>query len=386
MSNNLKDWACPPKPSRLDAFVQVEDEDSGSPHRSNATQRRRRKAFTLVELLMVIAVIVVLSSIVVVALRDARESAKQGRAETQVMRIGEMIMTRWEEYESRQIPLPPQAGITAQQAQFLKYRYTLDMMRMEMPDRITDVMAAPIDPGMSSPNSPIPLGFAPALTPPALWQRYNRIVAQKGGFNAWSPTNQGAECLFMILQTTETVFGDGTDFLAPTEIGDTDEDGFPEVLDPWGNPIHFIRWAPGFDSPIQTHPIAGPPSPAPSDNPIDPFQTDIRWAGYDGSMDSEQLPFALTPVVVSSGSDGELGLVTDFEDPAFVTGRFSYAEVELDPYFYYTDSSGNYRLDYPWAIPQSGNVGIQMGWKAKYSASEVQPFADNIDNHHGINQ
>ena len=36
------------------------------------------------------------------------------------------------------------------------------------------------------------------------------------------------------------------DFFMPDEIGDMDEDGMKEILDGWGTPIEFLRWAPGY--------------------------------------------------------------------------------------------------------------------------------------------
>ena len=32
------------------------------------------------------------------------------------------------------------------------------------------------------------------------------------------------------------------------EIADLDGDGWPVFVDGWGNPIMFLRWAPGFSS------------------------------------------------------------------------------------------------------------------------------------------
>ena len=41
--------------------------------------------------------------------------------------------------------------------------------------------------------------------------------------------------------------GDGVDGTRPQPLrGDTDEDGMKEILDAWGEPIVFLRWAPGY--------------------------------------------------------------------------------------------------------------------------------------------
>lgn len=342
---------------------------------TRGTPPRKRSAFTLVELLIVISIIALLATVGVIALRDARLTAQRARARSQVTRISEMIMTRWEEYESRQIPMPVNSGLQPQQAMFLRYHMLKDLMRMELPDRITDVQDPPI---------PDPVAGT-SLTPPPLWVRYNQYVVQNGGFANWSVSNQGAECLYMILQSMDSVLGKGTDFLLPNEIGDTDRDGFYEVLDPWGNPVHFLRWAPGFRSPLQEHPVNGGPAPEHPD-PFDPFRQSPRWK-LDSFPSNQDRPFALTPLIVSAGPDGRLGVITDFEDAGFSRGHFAHSEIPggPDPYFYYQDSSGAYQADAPWAYPQSGSMYIQMGWRAIPTSGRTD-YGDNIDNHFGVNQ
>jgi hypothetical protein len=65
-------------------------------------------------------------------------------------------------------------------------------------------------------------------------------------------TNQGAECLYMIVMGAIAEEGDSRDVFKAGDIGDIDADGFPEFLDAWRSPIEFIRWAPGYQSPLQT--------------------------------------------------------------------------------------------------------------------------------------
>jgi hypothetical protein len=52
----------------------------------------------------------------------------------------------------------------------------------------------------------------------------------------------------------------GTDNISLNDIGDVDDDGMPEFIDAWGNPISFLRWAPGFESDLQPDDVPDNPS------------------------------------------------------------------------------------------------------------------------------
>ena len=55
----------------------------------------------------------------------------------------------------------------------------------------------------------------------------------------------------MILAGIREADATGLEAFEDSEIGDTDDDGMPEILDPWGRPIYFLRWAPGYVSALQ---------------------------------------------------------------------------------------------------------------------------------------
>lgn len=62
-----------------------------------------------------------------------------------------------------------------------------------------------------------------------------------------------AEMLYALLVEGRGPFGSmfTTSDFAPNEIGDTDGDGLPEFLDPYGEPIQFFRWPSHFASEFQ---------------------------------------------------------------------------------------------------------------------------------------
>ena len=60
-----------------------------------------------------------------------------------------------------------------------------------------------------------------------------------------------------------------------SEIGDTNQNGYPEFLDGWGQPIFFLRWAPGF-SPYSQIQVANSTS---NHDPFDPRNVEGGTAG-----------------------------------------------------------------------------------------------------------
>lgn len=127
----------------------------------------------------------------------------------------------------------------------------------------------------------------------------------------WSTAFQEAECLYLILSSRTDEDGNMLRFFSPSEIGDVDQDGMFEILDQWGQPINFIRWAPGFISARQPNapPFLPPFDPSdprtfPPADPLDPFKSDLRWHNASPLDD----PVALFPLIFSGGPDGAPGI------------------------------------------------------------------------------
>jgi prepilin-type N-terminal cleavage/methylation domain-containing protein len=263
-----------------------------------------KQAFTLVELLVVMAVMVLLASLVLSALAGAAEQARENRTRSQIQKIHELLMSRYEEYRYRRVPplkvrttadpTNPRANVVARQRDRVdKIR---ELMRMEMPNHKVDLS----------------IGVQTLATPPGLWNRYRRTVIRRTGaadwataVDLWANTNQESECLYLILESIQDGDTNGLDFFRESEIGDTDGDGMPEILDGWGRPIAWIRWAPGFiGARSNLHDQSSP-------DPFDPL-------GVRGGRDPDPsnpdlfLHFPLFPVVVSAGADGVFDVATRF--------------------------------------------------------------------------
>lgn len=113
-------------------------------------------------------------------------------------------------------------------------------MRMELPDRMTDVL-----------NSGFTFQDGTKLGTNSRNQQYlaahhHNLDGQ--GNHRWSVQYQDSECLYLVLSTLHDRNVSALDFLLPSEIGDLDKDGMPELLDAFGNPLGFLRWAPGLSA------------------------------------------------------------------------------------------------------------------------------------------
>ncbi len=216
-----------------------------------------RRGFTLVELLITISIIGIMATMVLFAMFQAQETAKVHKTRALITKLDAIIMRRYDDFRTRRVPVQFTGAEMNNPKLMAKMRLDClrDMMRMEMPDRWSDILDGPVTPLNRTPPDKIQ---RPASSV-AYLARYNAIV----GNTTWPVTatppltasqiieNQGAECLYMIVMECLAQEGDSRDVFKATDIGDVDGDGFPEFVDAWGSPIEFIRWAPGYLSDLQ---------------------------------------------------------------------------------------------------------------------------------------
>ncbi|MDP7019038.1 MAG: hypothetical protein QGG36_24795 [Pirellulaceae bacterium] len=351
---------------------------------------------------MVISIITILASSLLFAMMEAQQQAKANRTRAQIAKIHTILIGKWERYRSRPLPLrlPNMAPNQLAATRLLALRET---MRMELPDRITDVVDPPTLPLLSSPST--------------------RNAYLRRSTTTWTPQFQSSECLYLILATTRDGETSALDYFRENEVGDLDNDGMREILDGWGNPILFLRWAPGFSS----HPgpdggwgnvnvdddgdgidddagEAGWPSSdditisqiqsrnsEKSGDPMDPRRVDPRWRDANTSFD----PFALYPLVFSAGEDKEYGIyVEDGYSPpdlrnvdnrtAPISGNpplFRYSQTALpapigawpsDPYAAAADYT---QLDFALGTP------FRFDIRTNSTSVTTLDSADNINNH-----
>lgn len=250
----------------------------------------RRGAFTLVELLITVTIITILAAMTLFSLHSMTEFGKESNTRATITQIDRLLMLRWESYRTRPMPIRIAPKTSQKAAAFRRLNALRELMRLEMPDRVTDVSTNP----SIIPRSSLQLSYR------------RRVALTK---QTWTPKYQGAECLYMIVASIQEGDRNGLDFFNPNDSGDKDGDGMREFLDGWGNPIEFVRWAPGFPSLIQIRNATNSP------DPFDPLKADTRWV----SGPPANALFAMHPLIVSGGPDKAHGLY-GLVDPTSVPG------------------------------------------------------------------
>lgn len=231
--------------------------------------------------MVVIAIISFLAVAVVTSMYGAAESAKRMRTQQTVGKIDSQLMPRWESYMTRRLPLNSPTMSVANSGTQMKRLYTAqklwamrELLRMDFPDRYTDLTFTPVFLYTQSTTGgqPIPYYSDQART-------YLRLITQWSGKpmtgnTIIGQTHSSAECLYLIVRGAAQDTDMAGNAFNATEVGDTDNDGMPEFLDAWGNAIEFLRWAPGFSSDMQPAFSISPSDPAagqyPKNLPKDP--------------------------------------------------------------------------------------------------------------------
>jgi hypothetical protein len=266
-------------------------------------------------------------------------------------------------------------------------------MRMEMPERVTDVEDPPCDCDPRTGNNPqTNQPYIVQMASPSLRNSYTRQAIRNCGANwktNWTVAVQGSECLYLILSSVQDGDKSALDYFDDSEIGDTDGDGMKEILDAWGQAILFLRWPAGYtieqagndaqwgnagnDDDGQNGAddlgewlVAGSDDhrltiALQSANPItspDPFDPARVGGGY-----------ALHPLIMSAGRDRQMDMGTD------MAGLLHYSP---------PSTSGN-NAPSPYVlirIPLKNQmVDVRVGTPGDWDDSGEDNYADNISNH-----
>jgi len=319
----------------------------------------RRHAFTLAELLVTMTIIGMLAAATLGGLMASRRQARIQQTRATIVKLDRIISQKWDAYRTRQLPismgtlrhsceeeveLPPPPWwsdpskpytvkrINASEVRRFLTNTRRDLIRMELPDRWSDVT-----------NPPLVLEKTPAVT-----LRFRRLRDQAIARGVPEATVNGyasPELLYMIVsQTSEdlALFHD-------REFGDVDGDGLREFHDSWGRPIAFVRWPAGF---MATYDAV--------DSVIDPSLQDP----YD--PDNLTGCYALHPLVYSPGPDGQY----DINRGTQPSGTYAYR----------LDGRGNIDT----CTPDENEGGYLIGQPLDATMPDGSPADEHLGHHDNI--
>ncbi|MDA9857959.1 prepilin-type N-terminal cleavage/methylation domain-containing protein [Rubripirellula sp.] len=398
-----------------------------------------RNAFTLVELLVSLVVLSLLAGMVIAAVQGVNQTAREARTRSIIDAIDSVLMEQYQSYKYRpfsvEIPsLETQVNsmvdvgfeILASESARVRLMMIRDMQRMEMPDRLSDIVDAPTPLYAAANKVAVNQAGRIVRTPdgkqfrkvfPVSWYGVNpdsndvmdtlgvpsRLAAYRSRFpagfdftNTEALKNQGAECLYLIMATSFVGGSPAIDVIPNSSIGDTDNDGLPEILDGWGNPLGFIRWPVGYldlEQSIDT---------AVADD-VDLYRSDYAYAVSNATSPAlatdvnsvppvQVRPWSLRPLVFSAGADGEFGIATNpWSDAGVEQTNFSYRanwDWPLDVSHYGNELPGRASNNVP-TFPDPylrRFVETQTGASRRLPGQIVTPvsakfIADNISNY-----
>lgn len=264
-----------------------------------------KRGFTLIEMTIVVAIIAILAAMALSVYNTALSQSKEMRTRAIIAKIDQLIGEKYDGYRTRQVPIRILPGTTTNLAAKIRVDAIRELQRLELPDRITDVTAGPAY--VDSTGNQIPqAGFlvyplARLTARPSINKQYLRRAFKAHapgntaitGLQYWTTANENAECLYLILACMRDGDKSALDWFSPTEIGDVDNDGMNEILDGFGQPIAFLRWAPGYtwENGATTTQVSNPDDAGFVSDPFDPLKV------YGTSN------YSLKPLIVSGGAD-----------------------------------------------------------------------------------
>ncbi len=313
------------------------------------------RGFTLVELLITITIIGILMTFSVGAVFLAQETARTERTGGIIQKLHNVIIDRWESYRTRRVILVVANNPTN------RLNAIREVMRMEMPDRYEDLVFVP---AFVDANLPLRAAYVRRINAARL--KYNTAnsttYANHTAFisNVLDNTtnqNEAAECLYLLISASMSA--DERAEFRDKEYADTNNNFMPEFIDGWGNPIRFLRWAPGVVSDVQIH------EPVDYHDPFDQYGLQIGAANQSGPADdinknpppqagSEPAPltatgiqewgYAILPYIYSAGPDKEYGIhQLLFDTPAStLPAALNLLAKNRNPFSRYDPGSGTY--------------------------------------------
>lgn len=291
---------------------------------ADVARLRKRYGFTLVELLTVITIIGMLGAISITTVRGAVQSARETQTRTTVAKIDNVLTGIYEKYQYRRVEID-NSERSAMQRAFLRTLTLRDLLRCDMPCTYQELFEPSYRNADSSGN----------CTPlQEVYRREVNLAINNGAAPALPNIN--AELLYLVVMNADP---EARAAFSEREVADTDNNGLFEFVDGWGNPIRWMRWAPGLvNSDRQPGCYAGVLTAADPNtyrvareyaDPFDPLGVIQNAYTDDTVVPPEQPGWFLVPYVYSVGPDGEAGLimpeVIEADNASFMNDPFTYS-------------------------------------------------------------
>ncbi|HYO24359.1 MAG TPA: prepilin-type N-terminal cleavage/methylation domain-containing protein [Lacipirellulaceae bacterium] len=336
------------------------------------------RGLTLIELMITMVIMAIISAAILGTASSAMENARRSRTRSLVAKISGLVLERWDSYANRRVDIAPeilndietkaeagsirsdQRGQMLADARLLALR---ELMKMEMPDRWSDVTGRPLVDGATLAR-PVMFDLPSALTR----TYYRRLQEVQANVDVdVVAANQRAECLYLTVMYG-TADGEARALFSSQDIGDTDSDGAPEFLDGWGEPIQWIRWPAGFVSNLQPADAQGRRR-ADDHDPFDIYRRD--------ALSAKRPAIDAYPQRMRAGTPPPIG-------PLFDRNRAQFPAFRLVPLIFSGGSDNDTALRVPQALNQVGldpyateADGLQTG----SVDDESDAWRDNIHNH-----
>ena len=279
--------------------------------------RTRQRGFTLIEILIVIAIVSALLAGLGVTLANFLTMAREGQTTATLRKIDGLITERQQaltrffdsrdfrrhvsvEHERLKKGNPSQgvAQLLGLAPDFVEVITKKRLLQLSLPQRFAEMIderqpATPGNPkGLGADGIPDAIQFDEVYKSLITWNSPTPAIPASATPANHTQQTESAELLYFALTRMEQ-FGapaTGTDDFQLTEVADTDNDGLPEFVDGWGNPLRFYRWPTRLVKPFgllgldQAYGTAGVDDDGngSADDPI----VDIDEIGFPGSDDT----------------------------------------------------------------------------------------------------